>query len=41
MELEEVAPHMRPTECQIDGAVGAIAGQPLETGVSIDLEARP
>jgi hypothetical protein len=36
VELEEIPAHMRPAECQSDGLVGAIPGQPLETVISID-----
>jgi hypothetical protein len=38
MELEEVAPHVRPTKCQPHRAVGTIRSQPLELGIAVDLQ---
>ena len=34
MELEEVAPHVRPAECQPDRTVGTVAGQALEPRIA-------
>jgi len=38
MELEELAPHMRPAERQPHRSVGTIARQPLEPGIAVDLQ---
>jgi hypothetical protein len=38
VELVKVPPHVGPAESQADRGVGAIAGQPLEPGIAIDLQ---
>src|SRR4051794_21982549 len=38
MEVVEAATHMRPAECQAHRGVGAIAGQPLEAIIAVNLQ---
>ena len=38
VELEEAAPHVRPAERQTYRAVRAIAGQPLEPVIAVNLQ---
>ena len=38
VELEEVAPHVRPAERQSDRLIGTLAGQTLEAAISVHLQ---